>query len=105
MANPTKLTWTGPTTYTDGTPYGAADHAGYEISINGQPAVAVPVAYQVSNQYEFDIALLGVVSYGTYSVTMRTVAANGQRSVPTNPVTFRIDDLRTPNPPTNLAVA
>lgn len=103
MANPTKIQWTGPSTYTNGNPFGQADHGGYEISVNGAPAVAIPVAWQSNNEYEFDLAALNL-GVGSYSVTLRTVAANGQRSVPTNPVTFQIVDERIPNPPTNLRV-
>lgn len=103
MANPTKLAWEGPTKYTDGSAFGAADFAGFEISVNGQPAVALPVQWQTTNQYEFDIAALGL-SFGTHAVNLRTVAVNGQRSDPSATVTFQLADERRPFPPTNLRV-
>jgi hypothetical protein len=98
-----KLQWTGATRYTDGSPFGAADFAGYELSVDGQPAVALPVSFQTSNEYEFDLNVLGL-SYGSHSATLRTVAVNGQRSDPTGPVTFLVVDDRKPAAPTNLRV-
>lgn len=99
-----KLTWTGATTYVDGSPFGAADYAGYELSIDNQPAVALPVSFQTSNQYEFELDLLNL-SYGSHSATLRTVAVNGQRSDPSGAVTFLVADTRRPAAPTNLGVA
>lgn len=97
------LSWTGTTTYTDGSTFGSADFAGYELSIDGKPAVVLPVAWQTSNQYSFDMAALGL-SYGSHSATLRTVAVNGQRSDPAGPVTFLVVDNRKPAAPTNLRV-
>ena len=99
-----KLTWTGATSYTDGSPFGAADFAGYELSVDNQPSVALPVSFQTSNEYEFDLDLLSL-SYGSHSATLRTVAVNGQRSDPSGAVTFLVADERRPSAPTNLVVA
>lgn len=96
------LQWTGPTTYTDGLPYGEADHGGYEIEINGLAGVAVPVAWNVANQYTFPLADLPNLKQGNNAVRMRTVAANGQVSDWTGTVTFPF--LSTPQAPTGLMV-
>lgn len=102
MANPI-LQWTGATKYTDGSDFGPADFAGYELSVDGQPAVALPVAWQTNNEYSFDMSVLGL-SFGSHSATLRTVAVNGQRSDPAGPVTFLVVDDRKPAAPTNLRV-
>lgn len=101
MANPVDLKWTGPTTYTDGRPYGQADHGGYELEINGLPAVAVPAAWNASNQYSLPIAGLPNIKQGANQVRMRTVAANGQVSAYTPVATFQY--LSIPAAPVNLA--
>jgi len=97
------ISWTGPTTYVDGTPYGQADHGGYELEINGSLSVAVPVAWQQDNTYELPIAGLAGIKQGDNSVRMRTVAANGQVSEYTPSVTFRF--VSVPSAPTALVVA
>ena len=98
MANPVNIRWTGPTTYTDGRPYGQVDHGGYELELNGLPAIAVPTAWNVANSYSIPAAGLPNLTQGNNAVRMRTVAANGQVSDWTNPVTFLY--LSIPNPPT-----
>lgn len=98
----TQLSWTGPTTYTDGRPYGAADHGGYEIAINGQSAVAVPMAWNAQNRYTLPLAPLPFITQGNNEATLRTVAANGQASAWTTPITFQY--LSTPNAPSALVV-
>lgn len=103
MANPQMISWTGPTTYTDGLPYGQSDHGGYEVEVNDTGLFAVPVGWNVNNTYEFPVKDLPGLKQGTNSVRMRTVAANGQVSDWTGVVTFPY--LSIPNPPVNLAVA
>lgn len=102
MATPQDITWTGPTTYTDGLPYGEADHGGYEIEINGVAGVAIPVSWNVQNVYTFPVISLPNLRQGTNALRMRTVAANGQVSDWTGAVTFPF--LSTPNAPTNVSV-
>ena len=84
----TNLLWTGPTTYTDGAPYGAADHGGYELELNGVAAIAVPLSWQSNNQYTLPLAGLPNLKQGTNAARLRTVAANGQVSEWTAAVTF-----------------
>lgn len=103
MANPVNITWSGPTAYVDGTPYGQADYGGFEIELNGVAGVAVPVAWNTNNLYTLPIAGLPNIKQGTNSLRMRTVAANGQVSAWTAAVTFPWASV--PNAPTNLKVA
>lgn len=102
MANPIDIKWTGPTTYVDGRPYGQADHGGYELELNGLPAVAVPTAWNTANLYSLPVAGLPNLTQGDNVVRMRTVAANGQVSDWTGPATFRY--LSVPKAPTALTV-
>jgi hypothetical protein len=104
MANPTVLRWNGPTTYTDGSAFGSADLAGFEIQVQGKPAVAVDLEFSSNNQYSFDIKDLGLVP-GTYQVTVSTVAKNGRKSNPSPVASFTLVDERVPNPPTSLQAA
>jgi len=102
------LSWVGPTTYTDGSPFGEADFAGYEIQVNDSGAVALPVQFNPDNTYEFDLESLASVqaeagAIRSYKVELRTVAKNGQVSVWSESKTFNLD-LRVPNPPTGLLV-
>jgi len=101
MANPKNIEWTGPTTYTDGRPYGQADHGGYELEINGLAAIAVPTAWNSANTYQLPVAGLPNIKQGNNAVRMRTVAANGQVSDYTGVVTFQY--LSVPNAPVDLA--
>lgn len=102
MANPTTLSWKGPTTYTDGKPYGQADHGGYDIELNGQVLLSIPFAWNTANTYSFPVADLPV-KQGTNAVRLRTVASNGQVSVWTAPVSFPYASI--PSEPTALTVA
>lgn len=103
------LSWVGPTTYTNGSAFGQADFAGYEIQVNGAGALALPVQFSPSNQYSFDLEQLASVQaeageLRSFTVALRTVAKNGQTSAWSESVEFTLD-LRIPNPPTELAVA
>src|SRR5688572_15667985 len=109
MANPTVLRWQGPTTWSNGNPFTQADYAGYEVQVNGQAAVALPVQWAPSNQYSLELASLAAIEaeegeIRVFSVALRTVASNGLTSDWSAPLSFSLD-LRTPNPPTSLAVA
>jgi hypothetical protein len=97
------ISWTGPTKYVDGTPYGQADHGGYELEINGSLSVAVPVAWQQDNTYELPVAGVAGIVQGDNTARMRTVAANGQVSDWTGSVTFRHASI--PDAPSALVVA
>lgn len=96
------ITWTGPATYTDGLPYGQADHGGYELEVNGLNGIAIPVAWNVQNVYTYPTLSLPNLRQGTNTLRLRTVAANGQVSDWTGAVTFPL--LSTPKAPTNVSV-
>lgn len=102
MANPVALSWTAPTQYTDGKPFGQADHGGYEVEVNGQPQFAIPLGWDADGLYEFPVVDLPGLAQGANKVRMRTVAANGEVSDWTGYVSFTY--LSRPLPPTSLAV-
>ena len=97
----TTLRWTGPTAYTDGRPYGQADHGGYDIEINGTLSVSIPFGWNAENVYSVQLADLSGVNQGDNTARVRTVAANGQVSEWTPSVTFQF--LSIPQAPTALA--
>jgi hypothetical protein len=98
------INWTAPQTYTDGRPYGEADHGGYEVEVNASEGLfAVPVSWNVGGLYSYPIADLPGLKQGANAIRMRTVAANGEVSVWTDSVSFEYRSV--PRPPTNLAVA
>lgn len=109
MANPTVIRWQGPTTWSNGDPFTQADYAGYEVAVNGAPAVALPVQWAPSNQYSLELASLAAVEaeegeIRNFTVRIRTVASSGSTSDWSAPLSFSLD-LRVPNPPQSLAVA
>lgn len=105
--NPTVINWRNPTTYTDGTPFGEDDFAGYDFGFrpvnSGEftPTVAVPVTF---NQTSLDISLLDLPELTDLDLSMRTVARNGLVSAWANPVQIRFDS-RTPEAPLDLLAA
>lgn len=102
MANPTKLSWTGPTKNTDGSDFTADQYAGFELEINGEGAVTVPAAWSTDSRYEMPLSdLQAVQATGDYSLRMRTVAKNGNVSEWSAPAAFSMD-FRVPAAPTGL---
>lgn len=107
--NPRTITWTNPTARIDGSAYGQADNAGYELAIaagaspppvTGQ--VSIPVAWGTS----FDISTLAAyqaLAGGAYEFFLRVVDKAGVVSEWSNAAPFSI--ARPPMAPTNLAVA
>lgn len=102
MANPKELLWTGPSKNIDGSAFTSDQYGGFEIEVDGKPAVAVSNAWATDYQYRMDLALLEL-GYGDHSVRMRTVAKGGLVSDWTPALTFRIAPA--PLAPTNLRVA
>ena len=101
MATPHTMTWTNPTTNTDGTPYLQADNAGYELAIDSQPAVSIPLAYGTS----FDLNALNAfadLKSGLHTIALRVVSKQGVASDFSAPLTFPV--VGTPMAPTNLAL-
>lgn len=100
--NPTKLTWVNPTTREDGTPYAQGDNAGYEIQIDGQGAVGIPVAWGTS----FDLPTLQAyqaLKSGTHTLALDAVSKEGLKSNFSAATSFLIA-IR-PSPPTNLVLS
>jgi len=107
--NPTTIFWANPTSRTDGTPYGQADNAGYELAITGAatppPAtgqIAIPLAFGTS----FDVSTLAAyqgLSTGDYDFYLRVVDKNGLVSGWSNAAPF--SRAMAPMVPTNLTIS
>jgi len=104
MANPTALFWTNPQTNVDGSPFTAAQYAGFEAEITGptgKTLVAIPATWSVNGEYGLPLKDLGV-GFGTSYIRMATLAVGGERSDWTNPLAVTIG--APPLPPQNLRV-
>jgi hypothetical protein len=108
--NPTKVSFTHPTQFTDGTPFGAADYAGTEFAVrevgsaNWVPTVAVPVSFG-DGTGEVPLSQLDLPPVVELELSARTVAANGSVSDwAASSESFKFD-VRVPNSPLALSVA
>jgi hypothetical protein len=103
MANPKVLSWENPTKCVDGSAYDAAnENAGYVIAIDGQGAVAIPLAFGTS----FDLSTLSAfqtLKRGNHQVALAVVSKAGEQSDFSSPVTFPI--VSPALAPTNLKMA
>lgn len=106
--NPTKLTWTAPTTNTDGTPI--QYEVDYELGVVGEdggitPKLVVVGELRDSDDYVAQISEMGFEK-GTHKVALRALAADDpeRASEWSAPVSFTISD-EIPNPPLDLAVS
>jgi hypothetical protein len=105
--NPSTISWTNPTQYVDGTPFGPEDFAGYEFGYRpvntGDYAltVAVPVTFSVTS---LDLSALSLPQLVDLDLSMRTVARNGEVSEWADPVQIRYDQRR-PLAPSAVAVS
>jgi len=104
----THLQWDAPTARTDGTPYGAADHAGYVLGIADATVtggfrehVSVPAAYDVT---EWPLDQLNITDPGIYMISLATVDVNGLRSAWADPFSFTAS-YAPPSPPTGLSAS
>lgn len=96
------MSWTNPTADTDGNAYGQADNAGYEVAIDGQPAVSVPLQFGTS----FDLGTLAsvdVLKAGPHTAALALTSKSGVTGAFSAPVTFSHN--ATPQAPTNVTVA
>ena len=100
-----RANWRGPTQNTDGSVFDQSQFRGFELELDGQPAVSVPLGWDTDNQYEFDLRTLQGFSFGDHRLRMRTVNNRGAASDWTAPVSFVHNDERVPMPPLDLAVA
>lgn len=104
MTNPTKINWTQPQTNEDGSVFDATQFAGFQLLLDGQPAVAIPTAWQTSGVYSFPLASLSL-AYGAHTVELQTVAKNGTVSAPSNQASFTLKDERVPKAPLGVTAA
>lgn len=95
------IRWNQANTYTNGAPFGVAEFGGYELQINGQPAVSIPVGYDADGEYEFLFDSLGRPP-GRYTIALRVVDKAGTASEFSEAVVF--DFAVAPSRPTNLSV-
>lgn len=101
VSNPSTVTWKNPTTYIDGSAYGQADNAGYQLSFDAQPVVSVPLAWGTS----FDLTSLAAykaLKKGAHTLTFQAVSKGGVASVPAT-APFQIEIA--PSAVTDLALA
>jgi hypothetical protein len=101
-AGPSLLTWTLPTSNTDGSALDPTTLAGVQLSIDGSAAVAVPVA----SATKFD--MVGLAAYdalkpGSHTIALALVTKGGAVSDFTSPLSFPVGVV--PMAATNLAVA
>lgn len=101
MANPTKLTWTQPKANVDGSVFDVTQFAGFQIAIDGKPAVSIPIAWNDVGTYELPLAGLSL-SFAQHVVGMQTIAKNGAISAMSNTATFTLKDERVPKAPLDL---
>jgi hypothetical protein len=101
--NPVTLAWQHDGKFDNGQAFGAAEYAGTELALNGLPFVSIPVAFAPDGLYSLPIASLGLAD-GGYAAVVRVVAANGNKSAPSNVATFTMD-TKVPTAPFGLAAS
>lgn len=114
MKQVTSISWTPPTTNTDGSALTTANIKQYDIGVGtaaGVYALIVADANVTPDPTTGFIAepgaALGALQPGNYFLAVRTVHVDGQVSAWSSSVTFTIDAPApvVPNPPTNPTVA
>lgn len=101
MANPHVLTWTNPTTNTDGSAMPQSEFAGYQISFDGDAAVSIPLAFGTT----FDMGSLAAyeaLKSGAHTVSLAVVSNAGIVGAASNAASFSV--AGTPSAPTGLTV-
>ena len=102
-----KATWRAPDTNTDGSPFVKEQYLGFELRVDTDAAVSVPIAWDDDREYSFDFADLDAnYAPGNHAVSMR-VLAKGDTAVKASawsePATWTVK-AKTPNPPFIVAV-
>jgi len=84
-----KVNWTQPTTMANGDPFTAAMFAGWELSIDDKPAIAVPLVWdgKPDTVYSFDLEALSLTE-AVHKLTMRTIEKDGDKSAPSPNLSF-----------------
>lgn len=96
-----RLQWDGPTKNVDGSVFDQTQFAGYELELDGRPSVAIPVAWDSDNKYDFDLRSVGL-TFGQHKARIRVVNKTGKVSDFSNQVEFTYADERVPSPPLAL---
>jgi hypothetical protein len=97
-----KVKFDNPTKNTDGTAFDAKNNtAGYDVVIDGQPAVSVPVGYATEIDLE-SLAGFSALKAGKHTVQLDVVSKEGARSDLSAPATFPV--VGTPLAPTITSV-
>lgn len=99
--NPKSVSWTNPTTYTDGSTYAQTDNAGYTLQLDSTPSISIPLAWGTS----FDLTTLSAytsLKKGSHTVSVAAVSKDGIPSAFGTPATFQV--AVAPNSPTNVVV-
>ena len=95
------LKWANPTTYVDGSPYGQANNAGYQVSFDSKPPVSLP---GVTWATQFDLATLPefvALKQGSHTASLQCISKGGVASLP-GATTFPVEIA--PSAPTAVAV-
>lgn len=99
-----KLSWTQPDTMADGSPFTRERFAGWTLSVDGKPAVAIPLQWDgdATRQYTFDLSLLELPE-GTHTYQMWTTEVDGDMSAP-SPLYTHVYKVA-PLPPQSVSVS
>jgi hypothetical protein len=95
--------WVNPTQNTDGTAFASTDFAGIQIEIDGQPAVSVPEASEITSFDLSTLAIWSTLKSGSHTATLAITNKEGNTSAFSAVATFPI--LAVPMAPTGLTVA
>lgn len=101
----TTLTWTNPTSNTDGGAYDAAtENAGYELAFDADTQGAVSLPFSFGNSFDFSVTeAYQTLKSGPHAARLAVVNKAGLRSTFSEAAPFL--KVGVPNPPTNLGVA
>lgn len=102
VRNPSVLKWRHDGKNIDGSDFDAAKFGGWQLDLNGEGAVSVPLAWETDGQYEAPIEALELPE-GDYTARLRLVTRDGVQSDWSNTVQFEIRAV--PTAPLELSVA
>lgn len=98
------LSWTNPSTYTDGTAMPVTDLAGIEIQFDNIGVVSVPGAVGQNAGFDLNtVASYQALTHGPHTLGLAVVSKGGVASAFSSATTFQVEG--TPMAPTAVAVA
>lgn len=100
--NPHVISWVNPTQNTDGSALAATGIAGYELSIDGAPAVGLPLTAEATSFDMSTLASFDALKSGAHSVTLAVVSTAGAVGAPSTAASFSLNPV--PGQPTGVAV-